>query len=88
MEHVQIKWLGRGLLHQRHILARPLVGAVDGVSPPVRPVDGGLEDGDGKGVVEELMALEDGEGAGTIIQDGMDGVRPVRDRDRGTREKG
>lgn len=77
VEDLQVKRLRAGLLDDRHILPRPLVGSRQSVGPPVRPVDAASEEGNGKGVGEVLVAPEDLHHPAAVVECRENGIGTV-----------
>lgn len=77
VEDLQVKWLRAGLLDDRHILPRPLVGSRQSVGPPVCPVDAASEEGDGEGVGEVLVAPEDLDDPAAVVECRENGIGAV-----------
>lgn len=77
VEDLQVKWLCTGLLDDRHILARPLVGSRQSVGPPVRPVDAASKEGNGKRVGEVLVAPEDLNDPTAVVECRENGIGAV-----------
>lgn len=77
VEDLQVKWLRTGLLDDRHILPRPLVGSRQSVGPPVCPVDAASEEGNGKGVGEVLVAPEDLDDPAAVVECRENGIGAV-----------
>lgn len=77
VEDLQVKWLRAGLLDDRHILPRPLVGSRQSVGPPVGPVDATSKERNGEGVGEVLVAPEDLDDPAAVVECRENGIGAV-----------